>query len=140
MNNCIFMTIYHSVTMRNISCKSCRGNQNTHFMFDHSPLPLPPPSENHAVYETMWKNIVEADRPQMTIRRMRIACWITKAKNTDSEYEILIAFPQQYFRIRASMLRHTCIACLVQVCLEVFYLLLYCIASSLLRYPYVHYV
>jgi len=31
-------------------------------------------SENRAVYETMWKNIVEPDRPQMTTRHMRIAC------------------------------------------------------------------
>jgi hypothetical protein len=29
--------------------------------------------ENHAFYEVMWKNSVEPDRPQMTIRRMRIA-------------------------------------------------------------------
>jgi len=24
-------------------------------------------SENHAIYEIMWKNMVEPDRPQMTI-------------------------------------------------------------------------
>jgi hypothetical protein len=30
-------------------------------------------------YEIMWKNIVEPARAQMTIWRMRIACWITKA-------------------------------------------------------------
>ena len=40
----------------------------------------------------MWKNIVETDRPQMTIWRMRIACWITKATGTHSEYVILISF------------------------------------------------
>jgi len=42
----------------------------------------------------MWKNIVERGRPQMTIRRMRIACWITKAINTNthSEYVILIMY------------------------------------------------
>ena len=28
----------------------------------------------------MWKNMVESDRPQMTIRRTRFACWINKAK------------------------------------------------------------
>jgi hypothetical protein len=49
-------------------------------------------SENLTVYEIMWKNIVERGRPQMTIRRMRIACWITKATNTHSEYVIFIAF------------------------------------------------
>jgi hypothetical protein len=31
------------------------------------------------VYEIMWKNIVEPDRPQMAIWRMRIARWIIKA-------------------------------------------------------------
>jgi len=35
------------------------------------------------------KNIVELDSPQITVRRMRIACWITKATDTHSEYVIL---------------------------------------------------
>jgi hypothetical protein len=34
---------------------------------------------NRAVYEIMWKNVVQRGRPQMTIRRMRIAYWIPKA-------------------------------------------------------------
>jgi len=38
--------------------------------------------ENRAVYEIMRKNIVELKRPQMTIWRMRIACWVTKATDT----------------------------------------------------------
>jgi hypothetical protein len=42
-----------------------------------------------AVYEIMWKNIVEPNRPQMTIWRMRIAYWIAKATDTYSEYVIL---------------------------------------------------
>ena len=50
--------------------------------------------ENLAVYEIMWKNIVERDRPQMTVWRMRIACWIRKATNTQG-CVILIDFPQQ---------------------------------------------
>ena len=32
-------------------------------------------SENLAVYEIMWKNIVERGRPQTTIWRMHIACY-----------------------------------------------------------------
>jgi hypothetical protein len=36
--------------------------------------------------------MVQPDRPQMTIRRMRIAYWITKATNTHAKYVILIAF------------------------------------------------
>jgi hypothetical protein len=38
--------------------------------------------ENRAVYEKKWKNIVERGKPQMTIWRTRIACWIPKATNT----------------------------------------------------------
>jgi len=34
----------------------------------------------------MGKNIIEPDRPQMTIWRMCFACWITKATNSHSEY------------------------------------------------------
>ena len=30
----------------------------------------------------MWKNIVARGRSQMTVWRMRIACWIPKATNT----------------------------------------------------------
>jgi len=36
----------------------------------------------------MWKNIVQPERPQMTLRRMRTACRITKATDTHSEYII----------------------------------------------------
>jgi hypothetical protein len=55
--------------MRNVSDKNCRENQNTHFVFNTFF------SENRTVYEIMWKNVVERDRPQMIIRCMRIACW-----------------------------------------------------------------
>ena len=43
----------------------------------------------------MPKNIYIADpeRPQMTIWRIRIACWIPTATNTHSEDVILITFP-----------------------------------------------
>ena len=44
---------------------------------------------------------------------MRFTLRITKSTNTHSEYVILDAFPQQWLRERASMLRHTYIACLV---------------------------
>ena len=41
----------------------------------------------------MWKNNVEQDRSQMTIWRMRIACWVTKATDTHPQYVTLTAFP-----------------------------------------------
>jgi len=62
----------------------------------------------------MWKNIVERDRSQMTIWRMRKACWIPRATNAKSDCVILIAFPlQQWLHERASVLRYTHKACLV---------------------------
>jgi hypothetical protein len=56
-----------------------------------------------------------AGQPQMTIWRMRIACWIPEATDRHSEYVILIAlFPlQQWLQERASLLRHTYTVCVV---------------------------
>jgi hypothetical protein len=94
--------------MKNISDKRCRENQNTHFEFSNFV------SENRAFYEIMWKNIVEADRPQMATWRTRFAFWIHKAANTHSEYVTTIAFPlQQWLHERASVLCYSYIACLV---------------------------
>ena len=70
--------------------------------------------KNNAYYEINGKNIVEPNRPRMTIQRMRIACWIPKATKAHSEYVILIALPQQqWLKERASVLRYTYTACLV---------------------------
>jgi hypothetical protein len=55
-----------------------------HFMFSNFLF------ENRALYEIMWKNIVQPDRLQMTVWRMCLAYWILKATNT---HYILIAFP-----------------------------------------------
>ena len=52
----------------------------------------------------------------MTKWRMRFACWMPQATNTDSEYVILIAFPrQQCFLESTSMLPYTYITCRVKV-------------------------
>ena len=85
-----FLIISRSIilTMRNVPDKSCRENQNTHFVFcDYFPKIVP-------FMRKCGKkiNIVQLGRTQMAIRRMRIECWIPKATNTHSEYVILIAF------------------------------------------------
>jgi hypothetical protein len=56
-----FVIITHSVIlrMRNDSDKSCRENQNTHFIFSNF-------FQKFCRYERVWKN-VELDRPQMII-------------------------------------------------------------------------
>jgi hypothetical protein len=72
-----FLVIFRSILlrMRHISDKLCR--------------------ENRAVYEIMWKNVVEPDRSQTTIWRIFSACWKTKVTNTHSAYVILIKFALQ---------------------------------------------
>jgi hypothetical protein len=47
--------------MRNVSDKCRRENQNTHFTFNNF-------SESRAVYEIRLKNMVQPDRPQITIQ------------------------------------------------------------------------
>ena len=70
-------------------------------------------SRNRAVCEIMWKNMVQPDRPETTIRRMRIACCIPKATNTHSDHAILNGFPlEKLLQKCASMLRPTYIASL----------------------------
>ena len=61
--------------MRNVSGKSRTENQNTHFMLNNFIL------GKSCVYK-MWENIVEPDRPQMTIWRMRMSRYVPKATNT----------------------------------------------------------
>jgi len=107
-----FLIISRSILlrMRNVSDKSCRENQTTHFVFSNFFF------ENRVVSEIMWKNTVQRARPQMAIRRRRTACWITKDIDTHSEYVILIAFPlQQCLQERASVLRlHVhCLSCYI---------------------------
>jgi hypothetical protein len=61
---CAFVLIspWILLRMRNISDKSCRENQNVHFMLSNF-FAL----QNFAVYEIMPKNAVETDRLQMAI-------------------------------------------------------------------------
>jgi hypothetical protein len=47
--------------MRYVSDKYYRENYNTQFIFSDYLL------ENYAVYEIIWKSIIELDWPQMTI-------------------------------------------------------------------------
>jgi len=59
----------------------------------------------------MWKHIVRPGRQQMTVWRMRIACWIPKATNT--QYVILIAFPLQQWLQELCVIVTLYVHCLV---------------------------
>ena len=63
----------------------------------------------------MWKNFVEWGRQQMRIWRVCIACWVTEATNTHSEYVTVIPFPLQHGCASAS---HRCL-CSQPHCLHV---------------------
>jgi hypothetical protein len=68
---------------------------------------------NRAVYHIMRRNVVEPVRPQMTIWRVLITCWITKSATTHSNYVILNDLPlQQSSNESSSKLRYTYIASL----------------------------
>jgi hypothetical protein len=84
--------------VRNIAHISCRANQNTNFIFNNFFFLSP------AVYEIMWKKYCRAgqSKDDNTMRRMRNECWISKARNTHSEYVLLVTFPRQkWLRERA---------------------------------------
>ena len=53
------------------------------------------------------ENIVDPERPQMTVWRMCIACWIPRSKSTYSKYIMLIDFLlQQFLQDHASLLHY----------------------------------
>ena len=104
----ILLIIYHSLllTMRNVSDKGCRKNENTHFMFYNFFFFFV--FENRALYEIMWKNTIESGRPQMKIQHM------PKSTNTNSVHVIFIDFPlQQQLHEHAPMLQYMYTSCLV---------------------------
>jgi len=62
----------------------------------------------------MQQNIIQPDRPQMTIWHMHTACWILIVTNTYLEYATLIGFPlQHWLHERKSVVHYTYMACLV---------------------------
>jgi hypothetical protein len=63
----LIISRYFLLRMRNVSDKICAENQNTHIMYNNVFF------ENRAVYEKMWKNIVDPSKPQITIWRFRFA-------------------------------------------------------------------
>jgi hypothetical protein len=98
-----------------LECKLFEANvvdkMITHILY--SLIPPSPPQKNRAVYEIVWKSIREPGKPQMTIWRMHITCWIPKATNTHTGCLMLIAFTlKKWLHERASLLRYTYLACL----------------------------
>ena len=79
-----------------------------------SPSVTPPP-EVLPLYEIMCKSMVEPDRPQVTVWRMRFPCWTIKAADTHLEYAILNCFSTATMvaRTRLSVTLYVnCLSCL----------------------------
>jgi len=101
---CTFVTISRWILLRvrNVSDSTSRENPNTQFVFgSFFPRKLC----------RLWDNVeTRCTARQSTddniIRRMRFACWVSKATNTHLQYVILIAFAlQQRLHERASVSR-----------------------------------
>ena len=73
----------------------------------------------------MWKNIVEPDRPQMTILRMRIACWIPKATNIHTPgicniywSSTTTVVKRTYFKVKLYVHTSPALTCITLPCLD----------------------
>jgi hypothetical protein len=110
-NLCVFMMISRSMflQMRNVADKICRENENTFYI--------------HQIFQFfcrkswgfLWDNLKKCDRagqPLMSIWRARVACCITKAINTHSEYIIRITFSMAKVIIRKHQDVALCACCL----------------------------
>jgi len=68
-----------------------------------------------AIYETMWKNIVQQETHRWKYGTCTYHAGYLRLQNAHTRCIILIAFPlQQWLHERTSMLRDTYIACLVK--------------------------
>jgi hypothetical protein len=93
--------------IRSVSYKSCRENQNTHFVFGNF-LPKIVPFMRRG---KIWYSNRQL-RDDNIKQRMCTACWVAQATGTHSEFVTLTAFPrQQWLCERASLLRCTHFAC-----------------------------
>jgi hypothetical protein len=93
--------------MRSVSGRSCRENQNTHFMLNNVFL---------KAYH-LCNNVENYGRARQAtddniMWSMRFACRITKATNTHSEYVVPIAFQWQQWSCEHALVLTLCVQCL----------------------------
>ena len=71
-NNIFYHTLLNCSKNENFFRTKFVGKIKTHFLIFNNDFSF----EKQTIYEIMQKNILQPDRPQMTIWRMRIACSI----------------------------------------------------------------
>jgi len=96
---CKFMTmsLWNTLRMINISDKFCRENQK-YFKLNYF-------SDNITVYGIIWKNILQPDRPQITIqlRHNPFACCVHMATDTHADYVMLFCYSTAKMDMRAPL-------------------------------------
>jgi hypothetical protein len=99
------MTVSHYILfrMKNILDKSCRENQNTHFLSNNFFF------ENRVVHEIMPKTLVEPEATNdVTVWRIRVACWISKTIQTHARTRMTMPkLPATHTRTYARTRTHT---------------------------------
>ena len=103
---CTYVVISHWILLRiNISDKGCTENQHTFFVRHFFPSFL----KSFRLWHNMENyGAIGLFTDDYIIRSTRNACWITNARDSHSEYVVLIAFPQQHWLCeRALMLCYT---------------------------------
>ena len=80
------ISLWIILIMSNVSDRSCRENQNTHFVFCDFFF-----RKSCRLWHNVEKNMVQRGSPKMiTTRRMRVACRINTTTNTHAEYVTLL--------------------------------------------------
>jgi hypothetical protein len=82
----------------------CTENQKTNFMLN-TYFPKIMPFMRQCGKEVTARQATDDN----IIRRMRFACWITKATDTHSEYVIIIAFPRQLRISKRALVLRLCV-------------------------------
>jgi hypothetical protein len=99
------MVISHWILlgMRSASDWSCRGSEYTQFVFSTFF------SKNHAIYEIIWKSVVEPSRPHITIKccieKMCFLCWITQ-KTIEKHTHIIWYLLVHIWLIPSDLVKH----------------------------------
>jgi hypothetical protein len=105
--------------MRNVSDKICTEIKNTNFTFSSLFF-----FENRPVYEIMWKNMVELDRTQMTVWRMRAinAGYLRLQTHIQNMQYLLLSTTTMFARTRLYFTLYAhCLSSFLKINLTLFY-------------------
>jgi len=74
--------MYYNVLLHSCQNEKCFSKKALEKIKTHILCSVTFFSENFAVCEIMWKNVIEPGRPQMAIQHMQCTCWMSVATDT----------------------------------------------------------